>query len=340
MKSYIDILPHDMKEELCLYITIDTSWKTLYSLLIYKSFSYLITDKNFWKKLYSRDLSAEIPPAAVIMYYIIRSKLDRCSSVNEKLVVAAQYNCRCVFEKILPWLMKGSSMSHSTFVAKTWHLENYFGVAIQHGHLDLLKFFLSTSDVLYLDSFEALILSIRSCHLHLVKYIASTGFIIKGLFLLECAATGALEILKYLLNLGLSIYSHSNRVLTLAATHGHMSIVEYCIEQGMLATLNNSEAFREACIHNKYGIVKFLLEHGANIHANNDEALRMSIIRGHSRVVEYLINKGANVHNEEALLYAINFRRKDVMKMLVERGASIRNLSLVDLCKFTIRWIL
>ena len=340
MKSYADILPYDLKEELCLYITIDNSWKTLYSLLTYQSFSYLITDKNFWKKLYSRDLSTEIPQAAVIMYYIIRSKLDRCGSVNEKLVVAAQYNCRRFFENILPWLMKSSSRSDLTFVAKTWHLENYFGVAIQHGHLDLLKFFLSTSDVLYLDSFEALILSIRSYHLHLVKYIASTGFIIKGLFLLECAATGAFEILKYLLGLGLSIYAHSNRILTLAATHGHMSIVQYCIEQGMLATLNNSEAFREACIHNKYEVVKFLLEHGANIHANNDEALRMAIIRGHSRIVEYLINKGADIHNEEALQYAINFKRKEMIKMLVRRGASIGNLSMPDLCRFTILWIM
>lgn len=331
MISYLDILPNDLKEEFCLYLTFDSNWKLFYYLLTYNSFMYLIDDRIFWKRLYERDISPDIPVNPIIMYCTIRSKLDKCSTTDEKLIIAAQYNCRRILEKLL--------LSPTYTLHKTWHLEACFGLAIQSGHLDLLKFFLTTSDVLYLDSFEALILAIRSHHLHLVKYIISTGFIIKNLFLLEAASSGAFNIFKHLLGLGLSVYSHNNRALTIAATFGHLNIVRHCIEEGMLATSNNSEAFRESCLHNRYEVAKFLLAHGANIHANNDEALRMSVIRGHLDIAVMLLNRGANFNNAEALQYSINFRRKTIMKLLIKRGASIRNLQFNDLCKLVLVWI-
>ena len=73
-------------------------------------------------------------------------------------------------------------------------------------------------------------------------------------------------------------------------------------------------------------MVKFLVSKGVVL---EEMYLSLAASNGRMKIVEYLLSQGLNIHydNDKALEEAILHNKKDVVILLLEKGASPRNIS-------------
>ena len=146
----------------------------------------------------------------------------------------------------------------------------------------------------------------------------------KGNMLLVASVRGYLDIVKYLIECGISAYGKNN-ALQNSSENGHLDVVKYLIEQGADIHANWDYALRYTSAQGHLDVVKCLMEHGANVHAFDDFALRMASLHGHLEIVKFLIDHGADIHaiNDEALRSATKRGYFDMVELLIKNGANI-----------------
>jgi len=109
-----------------------------------------------------------------------------------------------------------------------------------------------------------------------------------------------------------------------AAVYGHMDVVRFLSD---LTDPNLTEMLEDGCQYGNPEIVQYLFsERNATIQMIGKFACR----EGHSPIVELLLSMGADVHHNDdaALSDAITGGHLEIVKMLVQHGATIKDEAL------------
>ena len=133
--------------------------------------------------------------------------------------------------------------------------------------------------------------------------------------LLDSSEENEISLVKEALNKGADINFQTSLSLYNAAASGNLEIVKYLIENG---ALDLDGAMRAASGRGYLNIVKYLVENGANIHSLNELALRLASKYGDLNIVKYLVEKGADIHvfDDHPLQLAKEQKHLDVVEYL------------------------
>lgn len=197
---------------------------------------------------------------------------------------------------------------------------------------------------------ESLLLSTEKENSEIITLIEQ--FIIKKLgknHVLNSVKFGCLEIVKilfYRVNI-----KTRNRMLCTGALHGHLDIVIFLLKMGVKVNINKGEPLYRSAEHGNLEIVSLLIKNGANVHANHNKALYLSSFNNYPEIMVLLIKNGAKIrvknntvlkqvlrrNNEEMVNYLFTFYRKHELKYLLKGELSELVISFIikrDLSKY------
>ncbi len=164
--------------------------------------------------------------------------------------------------------------------------------------------------------------------------------------LFYAAEKGHMEIVKYLVELGVSIdaygYATQKTPLGIAVYNGHVEIVKYLVEKG--ANIDKKDHLGNTILSKslllpveykekkrKMEILKYLIDKGADIKESNDTGETLIHIAAKAENldgIDYLLKKGLkieerNYKEQTPLHYAAYWGKLNGVKHLVEKGADI-----------------
>jgi ankyrin repeat protein len=229
--------------------------------------------------------------------------------------------------------------------------------ASANGHLEVVKLLLEKNADIHASEDCALRDASANGHLEVVKLLLEKGADLhprEDSGFRQAAGNGHLDVVKLLLEKGAEVHARKDFALLEASANGHLEVVKLLLEKHADLHAENDSALREASATGHLNVVKLLLEKGADLHAENDSALREASATGRLDVVRHLLEKGADLHAEAAPVLRPNGRldrlnrllegddarslkgsalyrasangHLDVVNVLLEKGASIKNL--------------
>lgn len=164
--------------------------------------------------------------------------------------------------------------------------------------------------------------------------------------LFYAAENGHMEIVKYLIELGVSIdaagYATQKTPLGIAVYNGHIEIVKYLVEKG--ANIDKKDHLGNTILSKslllpveckdkkkKIEILKYLIEKGADIKERNESGETLIHIAGKAENldgIDYLLKRGLNIEGrnykeQTPLHYAAHWGKLYGVKYLVEKGADV-----------------
>lgn len=195
--------------------------------------------------------------------------------------------------------------------------------AIICGQLEVIKYLVHECK----DTYLLITLLNFACTLgdfHTVKCLIENGVSPDGLTLSCATNKGHVEVVKYLLHIGVDVHSYDEAALHNACTSGYIEIVKILHQKG--ANITDSELLMRACRKGHVDVVRYLVEQGENIQLDETDALIESCQYGHLNVIQYLIEQGANIHryNEQALWEACVYGDVQIIQYLINCGANIQ----------------
>ncbi|KAJ7602551.1 ankyrin repeat-containing domain protein [Mycena polygramma] len=133
------------------------------------------------------------------------------------------------------------------------------------------------------------------------------------------------NILKLLIESGVSMEADGGQALKAASDNGHMAIVKLLVEGGADVNANNGEALSDASERGNAEIVELLIKGGADVNANRAYAMRAASRNGSTDIVKLLVEAGAYVdlNGGEALSAASERGNKELVKLLIAAGADV-----------------
>lgn len=167
---------------------------------------------------------------------------------------------------------------------------------------------------------RALIHAAENGHLDVVKYLISVGVnprVEDGRALGDAAYHGHLDVVKYLYSQGVTEFSR-DEALGEAAGGGHLNIVQYLLEQGVDVNALEGQALINAAWAGNLPIVKFLVAKGADLHAQEDQAITDAIEEKRLRVAMYLLPLLTPQGREKALRLAIEAKSSEILEFLTD----------------------
>uniref|UniRef100_A0A0B7K0N8 Nephrocystin 3-like N-terminal domain-containing protein n=1 Tax=Bionectria ochroleuca TaxID=29856 RepID=A0A0B7K0N8_BIOOC len=188
----------------------------------------------------------------------------------------------------------------------------------------------------------------NTIHLSLGHYVHEDDEIEqKSRGLLKASTSGNLEVVKWLVGLGVDLESDGGRAaLSSAAKMGHLAIVQLLLEKGAAVdcrvSRNRQTPLSLAAESGHTAVIQLLLEKGAVIdsHGGSDGMTPLSFAAssGHIAVMQLLLEKGAAVDYQDdygwtPLSRAMCQGHEDAVLLLLEKGAH------VEAPRDTDRWI-
>ena len=173
-------------------------------------------------------------------------------------------------------------------------IDNYaFRVAVSRGHFDVVQYLVENHVERKCTGRKRVgRVDERNLLSYGVKAISEYGH----LKLLEeavivASSNGHLEIVKYLVNLGVDFQAVDNQAVRLASKNGHLEVIKYLVEKG--AEIHGDEAIQWASTNGHFEIVKYFVERGSDFQAFDNEAIRVACIYKNFKIVKYLVEMGA-----------------------------------------------
>lgn len=136
-----------------------------------------------------------------------------------------------------------------------------------------------------------------SNNIEIVKLLADTqtDFIsYSASALIECAISGKLDMVRFLLSLGADVANDCS-LIGLSAGRGNLTMTELLLESGIRGACYLTTALNTSAKYGDLDEIKLLIDYGADIHAGNESALQLAIIYGEFEVVKLLIDSGADI---------------------------------------------
>ena len=239
----------------------------------------------------------------------IRAKLDKLEP-NIKLLLCTEYG---YLSGVKDAIKKGADIN--------FNYRHVLTVALQHGHLDIIKFFLDDIEKLDKSSLNwALAVANKFGKSDVVKLLKSykneiyesvrdqmtpksnedIKKFLKKLSPLEKLIIGSKQGIPYAvkdaLAEGADIHTGNDLPLRYACRNGYIEIVKILLDAGADVHADDDWPLECASLSGHIEIIKLLVDNKANIHAKNDNSLQVAVINGHTEIVRFLLNAGANVH--------------------------------------------
>lgn len=140
---------------------------------------------------------------------------------------------------------------------------------------------------------------------------------------LVCAASsGHLEVVKFLVSIGINVAVECSAAVWQAASAGHLEVVKYLVSLGADVTEWDDSALRSSVRHNHIETVRYLISAGANVTSTHNESVINSAWYGKLEMVELLISAGAN--SELAISNAISNKQWKLVRHLISIGINYR----------------
>jgi len=162
-------------------------------------------------------------------------------------------------------------------------------------------------------------------NLNAVKYFISQGATsyTKIACITFAAKKGKLDIIKYLISIGLDIKIYGSYIISAASNEGNINIIKYIFSQGINANdIDNFYASFGAINHNHTAVIKYL--HSKGVKFTEDE-FSECVEMGNLEAVKFLANQGINIkaNNDVAIYYSISKGTIDVFDYLISRGLTV-----------------
>jgi len=106
---------------------------------------------------------------------------------------------------------------------------------------------------------------------------------------------GYIDVLKYLVKLGIDIHAKGEYAIILASENGHVDIVRFLTRLGINVSAWNDAPIRYASRNGHVDVVRFLAKAGADIHTCHGWAIAEAACNGHIEVVCLLNKLGAKI---------------------------------------------
>ena len=198
--------------------------------------------------------------------------------------------------------------------------------ASRTGNLELVKFLVENGADIHAKNDQAVSWACLNGHLEVVKYLSEKGTNVQAgdnaAFRFACT-NGHFEVVKFLFsNFWIDIHAMEDDALREAVRNGHFEIVKYLAQMG--AHLHDKMVMRWAVIRGHTEIVKFLLD---NKVMPFEREIENACVLGHIKIVRLLFNKTKNINIEDLFQQACENDRIEVIKFLVDKGATGRFLS-------------
>ncbi|MDF2965973.1 MAG: ankyrin repeat and protein mask-like isoform [Rickettsiaceae bacterium] len=215
-------------------------------------------------------------------------------------------------------------------------LESESNVDNSHDPLALLKTAINNDDVDALK--QAISLGANINQEFIERKYPQDYHLFEGPSLHYAAYKGKLDIIKYLIELGMEVdLNTSNEVppLIYAAAQGHYEIVKFLLDKGANPNyeldVDGANPLSEAAENGHASVVELLLKAGANANGplkNSKIPLVLAAENGHISVVELLIKAGADLNpvfagTNTPLTGAITNAHPSIVELLLKAGADL-----------------
>jgi ankyrin repeat protein len=222
-------------------------------------------------------------------------------------------------------------------------LKQIFNNANKYGNLDIIKFVceIDTSIPKYLHLTE----NIKNGHNEIVKWWLEKDIEFFFVFI-KAAEYNNMQLVDLMLSKGINVNHYYKlkigdakhpTALAYAAASGHLEMVKFLISKGAKIDIYNNHVIAYGAKKNRLEIVKYLIDNGADIHTKNEVALIWSASAGHLDMVKYLQSNGANIYAQHNLAFKLSksHGHKDVYDFLSING-NVLNFS--DYLKMPFCW--
>ena len=234
-----------------------------------------------WNKAVKRtDVDNVKKLAAAVEEFFKASDFSVTFEVLSPLEIAAHHGCLTFFKNIAQKIKKINILQNKVGP------KHLLFIACKQGNLEMVKYLLSDC------KFNVECKDKLNYNSDQTKYLVSPVWC--------AAASGKLEVVKYLIEFGANVNSESD---------------------------TGSTPIRSACFFSHLEIVKFLVKNGGDIHRPNQDGVTCLINSVQSvAVCEYLLQSGANVNAQDqsdmsALHYAVMEKELETTKLLLRYGA-------------------
>ena len=182
------------------------------------------------------------------------------------------------------------------------------------------------------NEFDLLSIAARAGNLKLVQWLVEQGMdpVGNNNVLRAAVKGGHIEIVEWLVNQGAKVNRDKN-LLFYATLNGNLKLVQYLVKQG--ADIKKSEdVLQGAAYSGNMELIQWLIEHGADDNSNENSSILAYAIDSHDvNVLRFFVeDKKINVNTSissaryySPLEYAVNTNDFEMVKYLVEHGASI-----------------
>ena len=140
-------------------------------------------------------------------------------------------------------------------------------------------------------------------------------------YLVSCISKGDFESSKLFIE-KIRLPFDYNKDLFDSVIRGRTQIVKLLLENKADISLEDNYAIKLACNEGKTDIARLLIEYKADFTAEENCSIRWASKCGHVETVKLLIESKASVTDNPCLKWAFYRKRDDVVKLLLENGAS------------------
>ena len=192
-----------------------------------------------------------------------------------------------------------------------------------YGYLDVVKFLFEKGANTLKDLNQAFMVAVRNGHKETIEFLIEKGANNFNAAMIIAAENGQLQIANYLIQKGANKF---NIALGYAAGKGHLDIVELLIKNG---ANNISDALRFAKNENHYKVVDYLEKLKEKLkNSKNHELYSIEDFDKMSFENQKQAAENQHVNMDKALIYAIEFKKFEIAKILIDHGAKNLDIAL------------
>lgn len=289
---YFSLLPSDVLILLLLYFPANDLLNILDQLESIKIFNMLLSSKNFWNKIWRRDISSitNLPENPYEKYKEINRIVENHLSnrdITRALTYLAENGYDVWLLHLLPRKIYGNEPDY------------YFALtgAAKGGFITLIQSLIDKDTKHELNYNAGMVKAAEGGHIDIVKLMLKNGATDYNLTMRMAARKGHMNIIKLMLSEGATIY---NEALKVAAGGGYMDIVKLMLDLG---ANNIDDGLEYAAAGGHMNIVRLMLDLGATRYSI---ALISAMQMGHNDVADF-ISRLDNISYNDVIINAIDY---------------------------------